>query len=37
MESHELWERKYLFRKEMLPSFVSEEFGRKVSISVSLE
>lgn len=25
-----LWEGKYTFRKEMLPSFVSEEFGRKV-------
>jgi gamma-tubulin complex component 3 len=25
-----LWESKYTFRRGMLPSFVSEEFGRKV-------
>lgn len=25
-----LWETKYVFRKEMLPAFVGEEFGRKV-------
>ena len=25
-----LWEGKYQFRKEMLPSFVGEAFGRKV-------
>ena len=25
-----LWEAKYLFRKEMLPSFLGEAFGRKV-------
>ena len=31
VESHRLWAEKYQFRKEMLPSFVSEEFGRKVS------
>lgn len=30
VESHLLWEQKYVFRGEMLPSFVSEEFGRKV-------
>ena len=27
-----LWEGKYLFREEMLPSFVGENFGKKVSI-----
>lgn len=26
-----LWEAKYRFRKEMLPSFLGETFGRKVS------
>jgi len=26
-----LWEAKYQFRKEMLPSFLGEAFGRKVS------
>lgn len=26
-----LWETKYRFQKEMLPSFVGEVFGRKVS------
>lgn len=25
-----LWETKYQFRKEMLPTFVDEDFGRKV-------
>lgn len=25
-----LWESKYVFRKEMLPAFVGEDFGRKV-------
>lgn len=25
-----IWEGKYVFRKEMLPAFVGEEFGRKV-------
>lgn len=30
VESHLLWEHKFAFRKEMLPSFVSEDFGRKV-------
>ncbi len=29
--SLKLWESKFVFRREMLPSFVSEEFGRKVS------
>jgi hypothetical protein len=31
VESHLLWEKKYLFNEEMLPSFVNEEFGRKVN------
>lgn len=26
-----LWESKYIFRKEMLPAFVGEDFGRKVN------
>lgn len=30
MGGQHLWENKFRFRKEMLPSFVSEEFGRKV-------
>jgi hypothetical protein len=25
-----LWEKKYIFNKEMLPAFVSEAFGKKV-------
>ena len=25
-----LWESKYIFRREMLPAFVGEDFGRKV-------
>ncbi|KAF8325167.1 gamma-tubulin complex, DGRIP91/SPC98 component [Cantharellus anzutake] len=28
--SLKLWESKFVFRREMLPSFVSEEFGRKI-------
>lgn len=27
-----LWEAKYQFRKEMLPSFLGEAFGRKVGM-----
>ena len=27
-----LWETKYVFRKEMLPAFVGEDFGRKVGV-----
>ena len=30
MGSLKLWESKFVFRREMLPSFLSEEFGRKV-------
>ncbi len=26
-----IWEKKYVFVKDMLPGFVTEEFGRKVS------
>lgn len=29
-----LWEGKFIFRKEMLPAFVGETFGRKVCLSV---
>jgi gamma-tubulin complex component 3 len=25
-----LWQKKYIFRREMLPSFVDEAFGKKV-------
>lgn len=31
-----LWEGKYEFRKEMLPSFVGEVFGKKVSNNFKL-
>ena len=31
-----LWEGKYQFRKEMLPSFVGEAFGRKVIFHLHL-
>ena len=30
-EAHKLWEKQYVFVKGMVPGFVSEEFGRKVS------
>lgn len=30
----QLWERKYQFQKDMLPAFVGETFGRKVSSQV---
>lgn len=30
VEGHQLWAEKFGFRKEMLPSFISESFGRKV-------
>ena len=30
-EAHKVWEKKYVFVKGMVPGFVSEEFGRKVS------
>ena len=32
-EAHQVWEKKYVFVKAMVPGFVSEEFGRKVSLS----
>lgn len=28
-----LWENKYRFRKEMLPAFVDEAFGKKVMLA----
>lgn len=34
--SHELWAEKFSFRKEMLPGFLEESFGRKVSVSRSV-
>ncbi|KAM0789639.1 hypothetical protein ACM66B_000443 [Microbotryomycetes sp. NB124-2] len=30
VEAHELWENKFTFRREMLPSFLEESFGRKI-------
>jgi gamma-tubulin complex component 3 len=30
VDDHRLWQNKYAFRREMLPSFVNENFGRKV-------
>lgn len=32
--SHELWAQKYVFRQEMLPTFLDESFGRKVGGAV---
>ncbi|WVR03818.1 hypothetical protein IAU60_000814 [Kwoniella sp. DSM 27419] len=29
-EAHKVWEKKYVFVKGMVPSFVSEEFGKKI-------
>jgi gamma-tubulin complex component 3 len=29
-DAHQLWDRKFGFREEMLPAFVSESFGKKV-------
>jgi len=29
-EAHAVWEKKYVFVKQMVPGFVSEEFGKKV-------
>lgn len=31
VQAHELWEGKFTFRREMLPGFLEESFGRKVS------
>ena len=31
-EAHRVWEKKYVFVKEMIPGFVSEAFGKKVSL-----
>lgn len=31
MRDHELWEGKFSFKREMLPGFLEESFGRKVS------
>ena len=30
-EAHKVWEKKYVFVKGMVPGFVIEEFGKKVS------
>lgn len=27
-----IWEKRYVFVKSMLPSFINEEFGRRVSL-----
>jgi len=32
-EAHKLWEKKYVFVKGMVPGFVSEDFGKKVSLA----
>ncbi|KAK4690096.1 gamma-tubulin complex component 3, partial [Tremellales sp. Uapishka_1] len=29
-EAHRVWEKKYVFVKEMVPGFVSEDFGKKI-------
>ena len=29
-DPHMIWEKRYIFVKDMLPSFINEEFGRKV-------
>lgn len=34
-EAHQIWEKKYVFVKGMVPGFVSQEFGRKVSQSIA--
>jgi gamma-tubulin complex component 3 len=31
-----LWETKYKFRKDMLPMFVGEPFGKKVCVAYTL-
>ena len=31
-----LWETKYQFRKDMLPMFVGEAFGKKVNFLISI-
>lgn len=31
-----IWEKRYIFVKDMLPIFVNEEFGRKVCLSSDL-
>jgi gamma-tubulin complex component 3 len=28
--AYTLWEKRYIFRKEMLPTFLNEDFGKKV-------
>jgi hypothetical protein len=32
VDDQRLWENKYAFRREMLPSFVNVNFGRKVRV-----
>jgi gamma-tubulin complex component 3 len=34
--AYTLWEKRYIFRKEMLPIFLNEDFGKKVSTSGDL-
>jgi gamma-tubulin complex component 3 len=34
-DPHMIWEKRYIFVKEMLPVFINEEFGRKVIEIVS--
>lgn len=32
VDGHEVWQKKFLFRQVMLPKFVNDSFGKKVSI-----
>jgi len=34
MQNH-TWSERYRFKKEMLPSFVAEDFGRKVCVQMA--
>lgn len=34
--AYTLWEKRYIFRKEMLPTFLNEDFGKKVCIEPHL-
>lgn len=37
IQAHELWTSKFLFRQDMLPGFLEESFGRKVSLTLRHE
>lgn len=36
IDSHLVWEKKYTFVKAMVPGFINEDFGKKVSLKYSL-